>query len=139
MNKMQKNGKNSKKQKGMALIMKTDRFSIIILLICSLLLSACGGKKENSKTQAPVPKTVLNRTLEEEETENEEPKIITYRVILENKMLSLYEVNGESKKLITKMEINPEFYPAEDISKLKKGIEAYCMEDGYEILENFAN
>lgn len=119
--------------------MKTDRFSLIILLICTLLPSACGKKKENVKAEQPIPRTVLSHRLEEEEIEEEEPKIITYRVILEENMLYLYEVNGEAKKLITKMEINPEFYPAEDISKLKKGIDAYCKEDGYEILENFAN
>jgi len=37
------------------------------------------------------------------------------------------------------MEINPEIYPKEDTEKLKKGIEAYCKEDGFAILENFAN
>ncbi len=119
--------------------MKTDRFCLIILLICTLFLSACGKKKENKKAAVPQPKTVLSHRLEEEEIKEEEPKIITYRVILENETLSLYEVNGKAKKLITKMDINPEIYPAEDISKLKKGIEAYCKEDGYEILENFAN
>lgn len=119
--------------------MKINRFFITILLICTLLFSACGKKKENTKTEAIAPKTVSSPRLEQEEAEKEVPKIITYRVILKNNMLSLYEINGEDKKLITSMEINPEFYPQDDISELKEGIEAYCKEDGYEILENFAN
>lgn len=120
--------------------MKINRFFIPMLLIFAFLLCGCGKKKENKKAELITPKTVLSHRLEnDEETAEETPKIISYKVILDGKTLSLYEINGESKKLITSMEINPESYPESDISELKKGIDAYCKEDGYEILENFAN
>lgn len=120
--------------------MKINRFFTLLLLIFAFLLSGCGRKKEDKKAQVVTPKTVLSHRLEnEEETAEETPKIITYKVFLYDKTLCLYEINGESKKLITKMEINPEIYPESDIAELKNGIEAYCKEDGYEILENFAN
>lgn len=132
---MRKIGKNSKKHEKGHIIMKVNRITII--MICAFLLPACGKKKQNAKTV--TPKTVLSQRLEQEQTEEKAPEIITYKVILTSNTLSLYEVNGEMKKLITSMEINPQLYPVEDIEKLKKGIEAYCKEDGYEILENFAN
>ncbi|MBR4721290.1 MAG: hypothetical protein IK057_05965 [Clostridia bacterium] len=120
--------------------MKINRFFIPLLVIFAFLLCGCGRKKEDKKAQDVAPKTVLSNTLEnDDEMAEETPKIITYKVLLDEKVLSLYEVNGESKKLITKMEINPENYPETDIAELKKGIDAYCKEDGYEILENFAN
>ena len=122
------------------IIMKINKFFIPMLLIFAFLLYGCGKKKEDKKAQTETQKTVLSHRLENEEKVTEEtPKIITYRVFLDDKILYLYEVNGDSKKLITQMEINPEIYPESDIAELKKGIEAYCKEDGYEILENFAN
>lgn len=119
--------------------MKITRFFIPILLIFSVLLFSCGKKKQGRITEEMMPKTVLNHRVEAEEEIEEAPKVITYKVILKDKTLSLFEINGEIKKLITAIEINPDFYPQEDIFNLEKGIDAYCLEDGYEILENFAN
>ena len=136
---MQKIGKNSKKNEMGHIIMKINRFLIPMLFICACILFACGRKKEKEENAAVTPKTVLSHKLEQEEEQEKEPEIITYKVILKDTTLFLYEVNGETKKLITSIEINPDFYPKEDIEKLKGGIEAYCKEDGYEILENFAN
>lgn len=119
--------------------MKRNKGFIPFLIISIILLSACGKKKEISQAKAIYPKTVTEPKTVEEEAEETAPSVILYTVILSGKALSLYEVNGENKKLITSIEINPEFYPKEDVEKLKRGIEAYCKEDGYEILENFAN
>ena len=120
------------------IIMKINRFFVPAILLSALIFCGCGRKKEDAKTEPLTPKTVLNQNTEAEETE-ETPKIIYYKVVLNGTTLSLYEIDGESKKTVTSMEINPEFYPEEDISRLKNGIDAYCREDGYEILENFAN
>lgn len=120
--------------------MKINRIFIPMLLVSAVLLSGCGRKKEKAKTEDVAPKTVLNNQVEvEEEAESGTPDVIYYKVILKKNTLFLYEMNGENKKLITSIEINPEYYPSEDIEKLKKGIDASFKEDGYEILENFAN
>lgn len=133
---MQNNGKDSKKHEMRHIIMKINRFFILTLAICSVAATSCGKKKQEEIPQKTVVTPVIQQ---EDDIEEEAPKIITYTVILKDKTLSLYEVNGENKKLITSIEINPEFYPDKDIAKLREGIEAYCKEDGYEILENFAN
>jgi len=119
---------------------KYKKILIPILILSAVLLSGCGKKKETNQSCEPMPKEVLQpQTDIEEEAEEAAPPVIKYTVKLSGKTLSLYEVNGELQKLITSMEINPEIYPKEDTEKLKKGIEAYCKEDGFAILENFAN
>ena len=120
-------------------IMKIKKSIIPLLLALCFLLCGCGRKKEEEKSEIITPKSVLSHRIEEEETAEETPKTIIYKVMLEGRTLSLFEVDGDNKKRITSIEINPDFYPDEDISELKSGIEAYYMEDGYEILENFAN
>ena len=138
MNKPQKIGKNIKKRKE-EFLMKYKKVLIPILVVSAVLLSACGKKKEIPQAKNTIPKAVLQPETEIEEGKEDAPAVIFYVVRLSGKTLSLYEVNGENEKLITSMEISPELYPKEDIEKLKKGIPAAFKEDGYEILENFAN
>ena len=120
--------------------MKYKKVLIPILIVSAVLLSACGRKKDSTQAKNTLPKPVLQPEMEiEEENEEVTPPVIFYIVKLSDKTLSLYEVNGENEKLITSMEINPELYPKEDIENLQKGISVTFKEDGYEILENFAN
>ena len=113
---------------------------ISVFLIPALLLSACGKKKNTEKNSGiPVRPVTQTETETEEMPQEKTPRVITYTVKLSGKTLSLYETDGELQKVITSMEINPGFYPAEDIKGLEKGITVPCLEDGYEILENFAN
>lgn len=134
---MEKITKNTKRG---VFIVRYRKILIPILVLSAVLLSGCGRKKEGRQSREPMPKEVLQPQTEvEDETSEAAPSVIKYIVKLSGKTLSLYEVNGETKKLITSMEINPELYPNEDTERLKSGIEAYCKEDGYAILENFAN
>lgn len=120
--------------------MKYKKALIPILLVSAVVLSACGKKKENRQLNNTVPKAVLSPEKEiEQEKEDIKPVVIFYTVRLTNKTLSLYEVDGENQKLITSMEIEPELYPEEDVEKLKDGISVAFKEEGYELLENFAN
>ena len=113
---------------------------ISIFLISALLLSGCGKKKNATKSSESAPKPVSQPETEIEEKISEKPpQIITYLVKLSGNTLSLYEVDGEIQKVITSIEINPDFYPKEDIKNLESGITVPYMEEGYEILENFAN
>ena len=134
---MEKIPKNTKRG---VFTVKYKKILIPLLVLSTVLLSGCGRKKEERQSREPVPKQVLQPQTEvEDESEEVSPSVITYIVKLSGKTLSLYEVNGEVHKLITSMEINPELYPKEDIARLKSGIEAYCKEDGYAIIENFVN
>lgn len=65
------------------------------------------------------------------------PVMIYYSLVLENRMLVLYEIDGEAKKEIKKLTFEPALFPEEDIRLLKSGIRAKSLEEGIEILENF--
>ncbi|MBQ7751467.1 MAG: hypothetical protein IJR79_00650 [Clostridia bacterium] len=113
---------------------------IPVFLVSALLLSSCGKKKTAEKNSKSVPKPVSRSETEiEEKKPVKAPQVIHYTVKLSGKTLSLYEVDGEMQKVITSIEINPDFYPKEDIKNLENGITVQYKEDGYEILENFAN
>lgn len=113
---------------------------IPIFLVSAIFLSGCGKKKNISKIEEMPPKPVSRQKTEIEEKPAENPpQVIHYTVKLSGKTLTLYEIDGEMQKTVTAIEINPDFYPAEDIKNLEKGISVNCKEDGYEILENFAN
>ena len=115
-------------------------YIVLLLTVSAIAFSGCGRKKEENENAENMSRAVLRQETEETEEETEPaPTVISYSVKLVGKTLSLYEVNGENKKLINSIEINPEFYPSEDIERLRRGVEAYCLEEGYEILENFAN
>lgn len=134
---MEKIAKNMKRG---AFEVKSKKILIPFLVMSVVLLSGCGRKKENQQSREPSPKAVLQPSQEvEDETEEISPPVIKYIVKLSGETLSLYEVNGDRYKLITSMEINPQSYPNEDVQRLENGIWADFKEDGYEILENFAN
>ena len=121
--------------------MKYKDLFILLLASGALIFSGCGKKKSEEKAKEDISGAVVrqNIVVEEEESKEQTPAVIKYKVMLSGEKLSLYEVDGERKRLITSMDIDPELYPAEDVKRLKNGIEADFLEDGYEILENFAN
>ena len=127
--------------------MKKIERLLILSAIFILLFASCKDKELPEEKTDIITQTSDMQTAEDieeaeeiidEETE-EEPQTIYYIVKLEGKNLVLYEVDGDNKKNITSVTINPENYPEEDIVKLETGVEAGYKEDGYAILENFAN
>ena len=70
---------------------------------------------------------------------SDEPEecIIYYTLQSEGDMLHLYEINGEHRKAVKSLPINPEMFPFEDRELLKSGIKANTLEEGIEIIENF--
>ena len=120
--------------------MTHKKLLIPIFLISALLLSGCGKRKKITENIENSPAPAMQPETEIEELPSDKPsQIITYTVRLSGKTLSLYENDGEKQRKITSIEINPEFYPKEDIKKLEDGITVPYKEVGYEILENFAN
>lgn len=117
--------------------MKKFRYLGAVIIIFTVLFSSCKKKEVQPNTDEITQETNVEEADMEEE---EEPTpVIYYLVKLEENTLFLYEVDGENYKQVTSLQINAENYPIEDISALKSGIEVYFKEDGYALLENFAN
>ncbi len=58
---------------------------------------------------------------------------------LSGETLTLYEISGSEENPVTAINIDPSYYPPEDIKELNKGILAYSKEDGFSKLENYTN
>lgn len=108
-----------------------------ILLAAALLLLAACAKKEHSAEQIPAELPAAARETDTEDVH--EVPALPYCVKLVNDTLSLYEYADGAEVPVKSITIDTEYYPYDDISALKDGIGAYTKEDGYEILENFAN
>ena len=78
-------------------------------------------------------------TTEPESTPEATVQPIYYYLQSEENMLNLYEINGESKKLVKSVEVNLQMFPQEDRELLKNGIMALTLEEGIEIIENFVS
>ena len=64
---------------------------------------------------------------------------IYYLLINEKNFLNLYEINGESRVLIKKINFNMQFLPAEDSQRLTAGIRLDSKEEGYSLIEDFTS
>ena len=62
-----------------------------------------------------------------------------YRVSIVGEDVVLCRISDGESTEIERMEIDTDYYPEGDIQELTKGITAYNIEEGYGILENFAN
>ena len=67
------------------------------------------------------------------------PSSPPYLMRLENKTLTLYEVKDGDENAVRAINIDPSYYPPEDIKELSAGIPAYSKEEGFAKLENFTN
>lgn len=105
--------------------------SLVIMISCSKNPDPKNGEKDDSRRQ------VMS---EQEGIEKDFSAINpTYIMRLDEKNLSLYEVQGGAETAISTIVIDPSYYPPEDIKELRQGIVAYSKEDGYLRLENFTN
>mgnify|MGYP003294807357 CR=1 FL=1 len=62
-----------------------------------------------------------------------------YLMRLENKTLTLYEIKDGEENAVRAINIDPSYYPPEDIKELTQGILAYSKEEGFARMENFTN
>lgn len=104
-----------------------------------LVLASCGNKDNDSVQREENRRPVLSEETEIEENTPSPLPATVYSIKLSNDTLSMYEVSGDNEILVKSIIIDPSYYPPEDISELNAGITAYTKEDGFEILENFAN
>lgn len=115
---------------------------IIQMTALLIVLASCGNndnknvQKEDSRRPVLSAETDIEDTPDSTATPAPAP---AYSIKLVNNTLSMYEVSGGTEILVKSILIDPSYYPSEDISELEGGITAYTKEDGFEILENFAN
>ena len=105
-----------------------------------LVLASCGNKDNGSVRREESRRPVLAEETDIEDSPMPSPlSAAVYSIKLSNDTLSMYEVSDGNEILVKSIIIDPSYYPPEDISELNAGITAYTKEDGFEILENFAN
>ena len=88
--------------------------------------------------EKPQGRQVYMREENIKEQEVEEPKE-SYQVSLVDGDVVLHSIKNGEKTEVERISIDVNYYPDEDIKELTKGITAYNVEEGYRILENFAN
>lgn len=129
--------------------MNISKKSIIGISLAALSLAVIfTSYRINSKPPqkpAPEPEEIVRRPVtnsvevEESPEPTETASVIYYSIYFEDSALSMYEIDGEKRTLIKSIEINPDYYPPEDIDAFTKGVDCGSKEEGFEILENFSN
>ena len=119
--------------------MKFNKYAVIFLsFVATVTVGAMlvfSGRETAQKDEKEV--TIHQNNIEETEEPTSAPVI--YEVRLEQGAVILYKVEGGIRTALESVEIDTGYYPDGDIKELTKGIAAYDEEEGYKILENFAN
>ena len=120
--------------------MKRIRFMLIPTLLAVAIISiSCSSKNENEEMrEGRGRRQVLSDKKDVPETAPT-PSCAPYIMRLENKTLTLYEISNGEENAVCAINIDPSYYPTEDIKELSAGIPAYSKEEGFARLENFTN
>ena len=124
--------------------MKKMRFLMFIsaaFATCALIISC----SKNNSLQNPGEENGRREVMSGQKDIEESPTPViaapspSYLMRLEDETLTLYEITGGEETAVTAVNIDPSYYPPEDIKELNKGVVAYSKEDGFARLENFTN
>ena len=130
-------GKNKKKYREVTLVNINKKMLIFVSFVAAV---TTGVMIFYAKTDEEI-KDNKEATVREENIEyvlpTETP--VSYAVCLEGDTVTLYLVDDGKRTKIDSVEIDRNYYPSEDIKALSEGITAYNIEEGFKILENFAN
>lgn len=120
--------------------MKKVYFTLIPTLIIILTAVACSGNSDSQMREEKGRRQVLSDKKNIEYTTPEPTSDeVSYIIRLENKTLTLYEVLNDEESVVRAINIDPSYYPTEDIKELSNGIPAYSKEEGFLRMENFTN
>lgn len=122
--------------------MKKSHYILISAAVTAICITAACAKRDNTDEMSEESgrRQVLSGKNDVEDTTPEpETEEITYLMCLENKTLTLYEIKDGEKNVVKSVNIEPSYYPSEDIKELNEGIYAYSKEEGYIRMENFTN
>lgn len=119
--------------------MKINKYTVLFVsFIAAVTVSTMLIFSDGEKTQKEEEEVTRRQdNIEESDPPTTEP--VGYEVLLEDSRVTLYRLTGGEKTAIDSVEIDTNYYPDSDIKELSKGISAYNEEEGYKILENFAN
>lgn len=112
------------------------------LLVIAAAAVACTAGKNNREemTEGRGRRQVLSDKKDVEDTyQTPAPSESPYLMRLENKTLTLYEIKDGEENALRAVNIDPSYYPPEDIKELTQGIIAYSKEEGFARMENFTN
>lgn len=122
--------------------MKKTHYILISAAVTAICITAACAKRDNTDemNEERGRREVLSGKNDVEDTTPEpQAEEITYFMRLENKTLTLYEIKDGEQNAVKSVNIEPSYYPSEDIKELNEGIYAYSKEDGYVRMENFTN
>lgn len=107
--------------------------------ILSVIVSCSGGGRKNMNEPGGKREVMSGKTNIEKESPSEDTEPVSYVMRLSGETLTLYEISGEEEIPLTAVNIDPLYYPPDDIKELNKGIVAYSKEEAFGRLENFTN
>ena len=107
--------------------------AVVAVVATGAMVYFAGGEQEKPKGQQVYVREENIRERKVEESKE------SYQVSLVDGDVILYCIKNGEKTEVERIGIDVGYYPDEDIKELTRGIEAYNVEEGYRILENFAN
>ena len=120
--------------------MKKTHLLLIFTIIATLAATVSCARKNAPEEKQPQSgrRQVLSNKKDVPDI-TLEPTQTTYVMRLENTTLTLYELKDGDETVVCAVNIDPSYYPSEDIRELNQGITAYTKEEGFARMENFAN
>lgn len=120
-----------------------NKFRLLMLLGATLAIAvSCARNNDDPKIdEKGSRREVLSgqQGIEKDnETSDSKPEN-SYVMRLEDTSLTLYEITGSEETAITTINIDPSYYPREDIEELNRGVIAYSKEEGFARMENYTN
>lgn len=122
--------------------MKKSHYILIFAAVTAICITAACAKRDHADEMSEERgrrQVLSGKNDVEDVTPTPRTEEITYLMRLENKTLTLYEIKNGEKNAVKSVNIEPSYYPSEDIKELNEGIYAYSKEDGYIRMENFTN
>ena len=92
-------------------------------------------------TKKPTPslESYNPEPFSEDTSEESSDNVEKYMLKNENGVLTLYRISDEVTSIIKSIEFNSSFLPAEDRTKLEKGIYFDNIEQGFSLIEDFTS
>lgn len=122
--------------------MKKSHYILISAAVTAICITAACARRDNTdemREERGRRQVLSGKNDVEDTTPAPQVEETTYLMRLENKTLTLYEIKDGEENAVKAVNIEPSYYPSEDIKELNKGIYAYSKEDGYIRMENFTN
>lgn len=114
---------------------------LLLLSSCLAITLSCSRNNDGDMNEKGTRREVLSgqQGIEKDGSSLDSESENSYVMRLEDTSLTLYEISGSVETAITTINIDPSYYPTEDIEELNRGVIAYSKEDGYARMENYTN